>query len=155
MQSPVWHMLASEQDPELQRLAKALPNTVLAGRADSTTKKYIGAFSRWKQWASRKDIRSFPVCAHKFVLYLQHVGEATKSRAAVEEAVNAIAWMQRLAGEEVTVAQDPLVKLVVDGFQRLLARPKVRKEPVTADMLPQIVESMQQPYILSEVRLAF
>ena len=36
-----------EEDPELRRLAMALLETVLKSRADSTTKKYLGAFQRW------------------------------------------------------------------------------------------------------------
>ena len=36
------------QDPELQNLAANLPATVLKSRAPSTTRKYMGAFRRWK-----------------------------------------------------------------------------------------------------------
>ncbi|KAL5502672.1 hypothetical protein EMCRGX_G009481 [Ephydatia muelleri] len=46
--SGVWPLLSNLEDPELRRLAKALPATVLKCKADSTTKKYLGAFQRWK-----------------------------------------------------------------------------------------------------------
>ena len=36
------------EDPELKRLAEALPITVAKARADSTKKKYMGAYRRWK-----------------------------------------------------------------------------------------------------------
>ena len=77
----------------------------------------------------------------------------TKSRSAVTEAANAVSWMQRLTGEE-PVAQNQLVKLVSEGFQCCLARPKRKKEPVTQHMLQQLVASMGSPPTLAEVRLA-
>ena len=43
----VWPLLHNLEDPELQWLAEVLPTTVLSGKADSTTKKYL----RWKLWA--------------------------------------------------------------------------------------------------------
>eukprot|EP00731_Ephydatia_muelleri_P006495 Em0003g743a len=46
--SGVWPLLSNLEDPELGRLAKALPATVLKCKADSATKKYLGAFQRWK-----------------------------------------------------------------------------------------------------------
>ncbi|KAL5496951.1 hypothetical protein EMCRGX_G013331 [Ephydatia muelleri] len=55
---PIWHspaavcskqaLLGNLEDPKLRRLAQSLPATVLRSRADSTTKKYLGAFQRWK-----------------------------------------------------------------------------------------------------------
>lgn len=154
MQSGVWATIQETTDPELMRLAKELPETVLKARADSTTKKYLGAYARWKRWASeRESVATYPISTTQFALYLQHVGESTKSRAAVEEAVNAISWVQRLAGDQ-AVNQHSLIKMTVDGFQRTLARPKVRKEPVTPEMLQEIVAAMSSPPTLSEVRLA-
>ena len=60
--SGVWPLLSNLENPELRRLAKALPATVLRSRADSTTKKYLGAYQRWKVWAdTRQGVPSFPV----------------------------------------------------------------------------------------------
>ena len=39
----------------------------------------------------------FPVKEHDLVLYLQHMAEATKSKAAVEEAVYSMTWAHNLA----------------------------------------------------------
>ena len=148
----MWQTIGSFQDPDLNWLAKALPETVLKARADSTTKKYLGAFRRWASWAAeRAELTVFPVEMPQFALYLQHLGETTKSRAAVEEAVNAVSWAQRLAGQT-EIARNGLIKSVVEGFQRQLARPKKRKEPVTVQMLQEIVASMN-PESLSSVRL--
>ena len=69
-----------------------------------------------------------------FAVYLQHVGEKGKSRAAISEVVNAVSWVQRLAGEE-PVSQNPLIKAINEGFQWSLAQPRKKKELVTPEML--------------------
>lgn len=40
----IWEDLEEFTDPELKRLAKAIPDAVLSSRASSTTTKYLGAF---------------------------------------------------------------------------------------------------------------
>ena len=83
------------------------------------------------------------------VLYMQHLSESTESKAAVEEAVHAImgTWgLQPFGGS-------PLVKSTLEGLRRILAKPKVRKEPVTADMLKAMVEAAGSAPSLREVRL--
>ena len=140
--------------PELRRLAESLPKTALRSRADSTTTKYLYAFQRWKKWALlRKEVTVFPVGEVHFALYLQHLGETVRSKSAVEEAVNAIGWLHQTAGLP-SIAESPFIRAVLSGLQRKLAKPKVRKEPVTADMLSLLVRSLGQPPLLNDVRLA-
>ena len=141
-----WQAIAEVEDPELRRLAEALPDTVLSARADATIKKYAGAYRRWRSWAAQhQGVEAYPV---KVALYLQHVGEVSGSKA-----VNVISWVQRLAGDD-PVSQNGLIKSTVEGFLRLLARPKRRKEPVTAVMLQELVVSLHKPPTLTEIRLA-
>ncbi len=95
----VWKTLSELQDPELRRSASALPDTVLRSRADSTTKKYLYAFQRWKVWAeARQEVSIHPVNGVHFALYLQHLAESIQSKSAVEEAVNAIGWVHQISG---------------------------------------------------------
>ena len=136
-----WTLLDSLQDPELRRLAAALPQAVLSSRADSTTKKYMYAFLKWKEWAVRKrEVAVFPVQDIQFALYLQHVSEATDSRAAVEAAVNGVSWAHQLAGFK-PVSSFPFVQVVLAGLQRQLAKPKKKKEPISVGMLSAMVQS--------------
>ena len=93
-----WSLLGELDDPELVRLANKLPETLLRSRADSSVKKYVGAIKRWKMWAISHQLPTFPAQAHYVALYLQHLAERAKSKSAVEEAVNALAWMHSLAG---------------------------------------------------------
>ena len=149
----MWEELDGLRNPELHALAASLKTTVLASRAVSTTSKYVNAFLRWKQWAQQYEgISILPVKESEFALYLQHVGDTTASKSAVEEAVNSISWIQQTAGFP-PVSASPFVGVVVDGLQRQLAKPKVRKEPVSSDMVTTLVESLGPNPTLADVRL--
>ena len=103
MGAGVWPLLKDLEDPELRRLAQSLPATVLRSRADSTTKKYLGVYQRWKTWAeARREVPAFPVKDIHLALYPQHLSESVQSRAAVdlEEAVHALSWLHEVAGLE-------------------------------------------------------
>ena len=47
-----WRLLNELDDPELKDLASRLPATILRSRADSTVKKYLSAYRRWRTWAT-------------------------------------------------------------------------------------------------------
>ena len=54
-------------------------------------------------------------------LYLQHVGDTSDSKSAVEEAVNSVGWVPQLAGYP-AVSESPFVRIVLDGLQHKLAK---------------------------------
>ena len=149
----VWESLSELKDPELRRLASLLPDTVLHSRASSTSAKYLYAFERWRQWAEpRREVSVYPVQEVHFALYLQHLGETVQSKAAVEEATNAIGWVHQLSGLP-PIAASPFVRATLAGLQRQLAKPKLRKEPITTDMLLVWVESLGTSPSLADIRL--
>ena len=88
----------------------------------------------------------------EFILYMQHVGSTTSSKSAVMEAVNGVSWVQQLAGYPF-VSGAPIVAVTLDGLQHHLAKPKVRKEPVSGDMITALVESLGSNPTLSDLRL--
>ena len=71
----------------------------------------------------------------------------------VEEAANAINWVHQISRFP-AIKESPFVCATISGLQRKLAKPEVKKEPVTRDMLLAVVENFGQSPSLSEVRLA-
>ena len=147
-----WSLLRELDDPDLRRLADALPDTVLKSRADSTVKKYLGAFKRWRQWAMEHKLQEFPVAAHHVVLYLQHIAQTSGSKAAMEEATYSLAWAHGVAGIP-SPTDSPFVKTTVEGLRRVLSKPTQKKEPITADILKAMVQDATDHSTLSNVRL--
>eukprot|EP00731_Ephydatia_muelleri_P004877 Em0002g1053a len=85
-----------------------------------------------------RDKECLPSAGLHLVLYMQHLSESTESKTAVEESVHALSWLYGLAGLQ-PLGGSPLVKTTLDGLQCILAKPKVQKEPVMADMLKAMV----------------
>ena len=63
-----------------------------------------------EQWAVlREEVAMFPVGEVYFALYLQHLGETTASKSAVEEPVNSISWIHQISGLP-PIAESPFVR---------------------------------------------
>ena len=147
-----WEELMKIEDPQLQSLVQGLKGTVMKSRAGSTIKKYTRAFLRWKDWAdSKEEIQSFPVIPLQFALYLQHLAVQSQSKAAVEEAANAVSWFNQSVGLQ-PINHDPFVRTVLAGLQRALAKPKKKKEPITPAMLKDLVDAAGPSPSLTDAR---
>ena len=147
-----WLLLNELEDPELKELVCKLLSTILHSCADSTTKKYLGAYRCWKAWATSHDLIPVPAKPHGVALYLQHLAEESESKSAVEEACHALAWIHSTAGL-VSPSSYSFVKGTSEGFQRTLAKPVVKKEPITLKMLEAMVEDANRSGSLSDLRL--
>lgn len=145
--------MESIQDPELKALADFLPGVVLSSKAPSTTTKYCGAFNRWKRWAqSKQDVPGFPAKPFHVCLYLSFLTQKSASAAPVEEAVNALSWAHTVAVAE-DPTKHPLISQVVAGAKRMLAKPTVKKEPITPEILASLVREFGKPEAtLTDVR---
>ena len=152
LSSGAWTILKELEDPELQGLAKRLPTSILNSKAESTTRKYLGAFRRWKTWASNHSLDVLLAAEQHVALYLQHVAETSNSRAATEEAGYALAWVHDLAG----VASPTigiLVQTTLQELRRVLAKPVQKKEPITIKMLMPMVDDLNKNVTQANLRL--
>ena len=148
----IWAEVQQVRDPQLRRLAKKLPAVLLQGKATSTVKKYQYAFRRWARWAKEAGGVACPASEVLFSLYLLHVSDTVGSKAAIEAAVNVAAWAHELMGVQ-SVTEKPLVRASLKGLRRKLAKPVVKKRPVTAGMLRKMAQALGQKPTLAEVRL--
>ena len=140
------------EDPELQELAGKLPQTVMHSRADSTVRKYLAAYKRWKQWALKYGLPVMPAKEHHVGLYLQHLADTVASKSAVEEACNSLAWVHCTAGIS-SPTSSPFVRAILDSLRRLLAKPVSKKAPMKVDILQKMVKDAELSGTLSDLRL--
>ena len=71
--------------------------------------------------------------------YLSFLISKSKTSASVEEAVNALSWVHRVAVVE-DPTNHPLVKPIVAGAKRILAHRVTKKESITTEILHKLVE---------------
>ena len=135
----IWLESMQVQDEELKGLAAFLPRVVLCGKALSTVTKYTGAFKRWKAWASNKhEVKVFPAKPFHVALYLSYLIQKSNTCSPVEGAVHALSWVHCVGTVE-DPTQHPLVKQVLAGAKRILAQRTSKKEPITPEILEQLV----------------
>ena len=84
---------------------------------------------------------------------LQHLADGLGSKSAVEEACNSLAWVHSIAGL-LSPTVSPFVKATLEGLQRSLAKPVIKKDPLTVEMLERVVEDARLSGTLSDLRLA-
>ena len=114
-------------------------------------KKYGGAFLCWKRWALSKhdDIPILPGT----LLYLAFLTQTSSTYVPVEEAVNALSWVHQLAAVE-DPTQCNFVRQLLDGTKQMLAHKVQKKEPITPEMLQQVVDNFAgKSASLSDVKL--
>ena len=98
-------------------------------------------------------LQPIPARPHEFALYLQYVGEQSASKSAIKEACNVLAWIHSTSGLDSPSAH-PLVKATLAGLQRTLAKPVVKKEPLTSRMIHAMIQDVDHSGSLSDMRLA-
>lgn len=79
--------------------------------------------------------------------------QTAKFKSAVEDAVNIVSWAHQTAGVP-SPTESAFVKLLVQGLQRKLTKPTVKKLPVTVAMLEAIVDNTEQSGSLADLYLA-
>ena len=82
----------------------------------------------------------FPPNPFQVAVYLQCLLNEAYSPSPVLNAIYSIDWALQLAGLS-KISIYPLVASMVSTSERILGRPKVKKDPLTPEMLKALVES--------------
>ena len=142
LQSGIWDDLTGVSSPHLQSLVGELQDAVLSAKAASTTRKYMGAFNRWKRWAIQfPEIKPFPASPLHISLYIADLKKSASSKSTIEAAVYGLRWAHQVAGLE-SPTEHPIVQMAMEGARKQLGKPTVKKEPVTPEILKELVEKV-------------
>ncbi|XP_071175685.1 integrase/recombinase xerD homolog [Mytilus edulis] len=127
------------QSPAMQLLVDQIPSFCLSSRAANTQRQYRYVFNAFCKWClSINFSNTLPasvISVASYLVYLTNIGKSTSS---INEAVYAISWAHRLAGVENPCKSD-LVISVKEGSLRSVGHIVVKKEPITPEILYQIV----------------
>lgn len=148
------------EDPTLQQLVPQMMELLVGSSAANTVSKYSAGWKRWKSWAATKlGVPVLPAIPFQVSLYLTElVKNATDHRhsvAVIEAAAYSIRWGHRLAGMD-SPTDHSLVKSVIEGARRKLARPIKPKEPLCTDIVAEITKDLNTPNAsLADIRFLF
>ncbi|VDI13687.1 Hypothetical predicted protein [Mytilus galloprovincialis] len=135
-----WTKFHKEKDKSLKELLFQLPEIVLKSKAQNTVKKYNYAFRSCCKWCKNYDsLNNMPPTDYHFSLYLNYLMQNECSSSKIEEVVYSIAWAHNIAGYNNPCASE-LVKNEAEGAKRQLSRLCSKKEPITPEILTQLVD---------------
>ena len=138
--SPMWCEFSRSVPSHLKQLGESVKGSVLASKANRTVRCYLGGFKRWKKWCNVNGVHCLPADPFMVAVYLQWLMDSASSPSPILSAVYSLDWALALGGYQ-KVSAHPLVSSMCSAAQRLLGRPKCRKEPITAEMLQMLVDS--------------
>ena len=121
-----------------------------ASRADSTVKKYKGAVNSWKHWCLENRISELNPTLEEVARYFLCLFNNDAPYSRIETAFYGLKWHFDCSAYIMNISNpcdSKFLRLLLDGLKRKLARPVVRKEPVTPDMLIKIVDRFDNPNV--------
>ena len=147
--------VAHLRDPELRKLAEGLPLRAAKAKAPSTSERYSRAFQKFREWsACFEEVVCLPSDELSVALYLEFLLQQSSPYSALESACYGINWAHNLYGFP-SPYDSKLVRSVLEATKRELAKPVVKKEPVTPEMISSICNRFAGPNAnLSDLRLA-
>ena len=125
--------------PGLQHLLDQMPAFCLASKASNAPRQYKNAFNLCCKFCLSFIITlTLPASDTSVSVYLIHLTNAGKSASTINEVFYAISWAHILAGLADPCKSD-LVKTIREGSIRSVGRCVVKKEPITPEILRQLV----------------
>ncbi|XP_053378570.1 uncharacterized protein LOC123554439 [Mercenaria mercenaria] len=114
-----------------------LPELLQKSRAENTCQKYKNSFDRWRKWAycnglGRGDI--LPAKPLSVSLYLCSIIQSANGSSSVIAAFYGIKWFHDLYDLK-SPTESKLVQNVLEAGKRILAKPVIKKEPITISIL--------------------
>lgn len=134
----IWSQINKIMTPKIESLAGALPMVMMRARELKTTRSYQLSFQKWKKWCQDIGISTLPAKEEYVCLYLIKVLQESSSPAGMDQAFYALKWAHDVAGIP-NPCEMKIVKLCLEGCKRVLAKPKKKKEPITSEIIENIV----------------
>lgn len=128
------------RDSRISPLIDGLRKVVTASKAVNTRKSYDCGFKQWCTWANSLKFSVLPASENDIALYLVSIIQSSSSVAKLDQAIYSIGWAHQLAGFPNPCSCD-FIKTIRAGGLRLLGSHPCKKEPITPDILKQLVLS--------------
>ena len=143
----IWQELGRIQDPALKQRSYSLPDLVHSRWAEATNRKYGQAWCKWKLWcATYPESSALPADPFYVALYLNDLVLEECQLGTLTAAASGITYGHVIAG--LPNPMDTLfLKTVLEGAKRLVGKSTVhrQKEPVTTEMMKQVIATYAQP----------
>ena len=144
--------------PELEKLREEAAITMIGSKANSTLQAYLPYTAKWAEFAAKYGFEAYPAGQSQFMLFVQSLISQAKERGnktgVVTTAVYAVDFVHQIMGLPKPGEQNS-IKLMLEGAKRMLARPVVRKAPLSIEAVKKLIRHFTpdlQEYTLKGLR---
>ena len=140
----IWSRVNSIIDDSLKKNAKTLPQLIENAFENSTLKKYKPAWLKWLEWVSKFDkVNPCPADPLHVALYINDIVTRDQKVGALTSAVLGIRWGHISSGLY-SPTENPLVKLALEGGQRMLAENTIKnqKDTLSQEIITKIINKV-------------
>lgn len=107
-------------------------------------KKYKTYFDRWLNWSSKyEEIEPLPASKNHFILFLVSLIQSGESFNVIESCYYAVKHFHKIASEPDPTC-NTLTEYILDAAKRINAKPKKKKQPITADHIRKIYDYINE-----------
>ena len=158
----VWAEMDSvvRDHPELAELRDGAIISMVGSKANNTLKTYLPYTEKWRLFAVKFGFSEYPAGSAQFILFVQELIQTAKDRknksGVVTTAVYAVDFIHQLMGLPKPGAKDA-VKLMLAGAMKILARPTVRKSPLSMEVVKKLIQHFTpslENYTLKGIRFS-
>ena len=115
-----------------------------ASRQANTVKVYLGAYRRFEKWATGfEELSIFPSNPLAVTINVLSLIQMEKSISVIQQFLYAMAWIHRVGGFP-NPTNDFMVHTVLDGAKRMLAKPTIRKLPMTTKIIKKMYKHFKK-----------
>ncbi len=140
----VWKELeeVTKGNPELQGLRDDAVATMIGSKANNTLQTYLPYAAKWAEFSARYGFEAYPAGAPQFLLFVQSLITQAKEKGnksgVITSAVYAVDFIHQIMALPKPGEHDS-IKLMLEGAKRALARPVVRKAPLSIEVVKKLI----------------
>ncbi len=142
--------------PSLAAAADFAKDLACGSNADSTSKRYLGVFRQFVRFCREHNIPSaeiLPAAPTLVAFYFTHLSSRDLSTSSLRISCAAITWVHRVSGFP-SPCDDPTLRAVVAGAERLAARPVQSSNPLPPALLQGVLLRLLAEGSVRALRLA-
>ncbi|CAG2228960.1 unnamed protein product [Mytilus edulis] len=120
---------------------KSIFNIVRSSKAISTNKKYDVYFKKFKEWCMTYKVIPLPASVSSVAVYISGLVQQSVSESVLLAHFYSSKWYHDFS-LVYNPCEDKLIQMMIEGAKRILSKPVLKKEPITADHLQKIVDKI-------------
>ncbi|XP_062610611.1 integrase/recombinase xerD homolog, partial [Saccostrea cucullata] len=127
-----------KKDSRLSSAASNIQHIIRKGKSDSSNKMYDTYFKKFRTWCSDHGVSHLPAAVSTVAVFLSSLVQQSVSESVLSAYFYSIKWFH-----DFNVCINPcdtkILHMVMEGGKRILSKPIQKKEPITPEILEQII----------------